>query len=52
MINLLKTMLSLSYQSECHCAKTHCFPSSLQYALSYQSECHCAKTRLKALMKA
>ena len=34
----------LSYQSECHCAKTLFFISTNQIQLSYQSECHCAKT--------
>ena len=47
--NAKKTKTSrnrLSYQSECHCAKTtkRCFENVL--LLSYQSECHCAKTVL------
>ena len=37
-------LLLLSYQSECHCAKTVASSISLSVVLSYQSECHCAKT--------
>ena len=34
----------LSYQSECHCAKTQEHGYAQMIELSYQSECHCAKT--------
>ena len=34
----------LSYQSECHCAKTDEEDKDRNVKLSYQSECHCAKT--------
>ena len=36
----------LSYQSECHCAKTVQAVTVLHLRLSYQSECHCAKTHI------
>ena len=38
----------LSYQSECHCAKTSVSTYQLAVLLSYQSECHCAKTEVIA----
>ena len=40
----LRASLVLSYQSECHCAKTSDQFDEEDEMLSYQSECHCAKT--------
>ena len=38
--------VQFSYQSECHCAKTHFNKAACSLWFSYQSECHCAKTKL------